>query len=75
MREGNDFRNQICATGAANFNMAHALAAHFGSGNFHTAFFANNAAIFHAFIFAAQAFVIFDRAKDARAEQNRLSQV
>ena len=50
-------------------NMAHALAPDFGEGDFNAAFLADNTAILHALIFAAQAFVIFDRAKDTRAEQ------
>ena len=50
-------------------NMPHTLAAHLGSGYFHTTFFAHDATIFHAFVLAAQAFIIFDWAKDTRAEQ------
>ena len=51
------------------FDMAHPLAAHLLKGDFHAALFADNAAIFHALVFAAKAFVILDRAKDTRAEQ------
>ena len=51
------------------FDMAHPLAAHLLKGDFHAALFADNAAIFHALVFAAQAFVILDRAKDTRTEQ------
>ncbi len=49
--------------------MAHTLAAHLLQRHFDAAFLADNAAIFHALVFAAQAFVILDRAKDTRAEQ------
>jgi len=50
-------------------DMAHALAANLGHRDFDTAFFADDALVFHALILAAQAFIILDRAKDARAEQ------
>ena len=50
-------------------NMAHTFTANFRSCNFHAAFFAHDAAIFHAFIFTAQAFVIFDRSKDFGTKQ------
>ena len=51
------------------FDVAHPLTADLLQRDFHTAFFADNAAIFHALVFAAQAFVILDRAKDTGAEQ------
>ena len=69
MRDGSDFRNQICAHWGRQFDVAHTLTADLLQRDFDTAFLADNAAIFHALIFAAQAFVIFDRAKDTRAEQ------
>ncbi|MNM39452.1 hypothetical protein D3C81_502310 [compost metagenome] len=49
--------------------MAHALAAHFGQGDFDAALFADHAAVFQALVLAAQAFVVLDRAKDLGAEQ------
>ena len=49
--------------------MAHALPAHLRESHLDTAFFANNALELHAFVFATQAFVILDRAKDTGAEQ------
>ena len=49
--------------------MAHALAPHFRQRDFHTAFFADNAFEFHAFVFAAQAFIILDWTKNTRAEK------
>ena len=49
--------------------MAHTLAAHFLEGNFNAAFLADDAAILHALIFAAEALVILDRAKDPSAEK------
>ena len=51
------------------FDVAHTLAAHFLEGNFNTTFFADNAAILHALIFTAKAFVVFDRAKDTSTEE------
>jgi len=55
--------------GSGQFDMAHALAAHLAHRDFDTAFFADDALVFHALILAAQAFIILDRAKDTRAEQ------
>ena len=49
--------------------MTHALPAHFSDGNLNTTFFADNTAMFQAFVFTTQTFVIFDRAKDFAAEQ------
>ena len=55
--------------GRSQLDMSHALAAHFGKGNFHTAFFAGYAFKFQTLIFAAQAFVVFYRAEDFGTEQ------
>src|SRR3546814_15603375 len=49
--------------------MAHALTAYFRDRDFDTAFLADDALVFHALILAAQAFIILDWTKDARAEQ------
>src|SRR3546814_2858652 len=49
--------------------MALAFAANLGHRDLDTAFFADDALVFHALILAAQAFIILDRTKDARAEQ------
>src|SRR6185369_3061993 len=51
------------------FDMAHALAAHFGKGDFDAALLADDAAILHALVLAAQALVVLDRTEDAGAEQ------
>ncbi len=59
-----DMRNR-----AGQFDMTHAFTTHFGHGDFHTALLANNAAMLEALVFAAEALVIFDRAKDFGAEQ------
>ena len=50
-------------------DMAHALAAHLGQRHFDAALLADDAAILHALVLAAQAFVVLDRPEDARAEQ------
>ena len=55
--------------GRGQLDMAHALAAYFGKGNFHTAFLTGYAFKLQSLIFAAQAFVVFYWAKDFGAEQ------
>src|SRR5579859_2465422 len=50
-------------------DMAHALAAHLGQGHFDAALLADDAAILHALVLAAQALVILDGPEDAGAEQ------
>ena len=49
--------------------MPHTLAAYLGKGYLDAALLADDTAILHALILAAQAFVILDRTKDAGAEQ------
>ena len=51
------------------FDVAHTLTADLLQRDFDTTFLADNAAILHPLIFAAKTFVVFDRAKDTRAEQ------
>ena len=51
------------------FDMAHPLAANRLKRDFNTALLADNAAILHALVLAAQTLVILDRAKDPGAEQ------
>ena len=69
MRLGSDFRNQMCATGRGQFDMAHPLAPHLLERHFDAALLADDAAILHALVLAAQALVVLDRAEDAGAEQ------
>ena len=52
------------------FDMAHAVAAHFLDRDFDAALFADDALVLHALVLAAQAFVILHRPEDARAEQS-----
>ena len=54
---------------AGQFDMAHALAAHFAQGYLNTAFFTYDAFVFHTLILAAQAFIVLDRTEDTGAEQ------
>ena len=51
------------------FDMAHALAADLGDGDFDAALFADDALVLHALVLAAQALVVLHRTEDARAEQ------
>ena len=50
-------------------DMAHAVAPHLRQGHLDAAFLADDAAILHALVLAAQALVILDRPEDAGAEQ------
>ena len=63
------FQEPDVCHGRGQLDVAHTLTAHFLQRNFDAALFADNAAIFHALVFAAQAFIVFDRAKDTRTEQ------
>src|SRR3546814_9612170 len=49
--------------------MAHPLATDLRDGDLDAALLADDALVLHALVLAAQAFVILDRAEDARAEQ------
>src|SRR3546814_18229420 len=49
--------------------MAHPLATDLRDGDLDAALLADDALVLHALVLAAQAFVILDRADDARAEQ------
>src|SRR4029078_9602360 len=50
-------------------DVAHALAAHARQRDLDAALLADDALVLHALVLAAQALVVLDRAKDARAEQ------
>jgi hypothetical protein len=50
--------------------MTHSLAAHLRLRNFDAALLANNAAVLESLVLAAQALIIFNRAKDFRAEKS-----
>ena len=54
---------------AGQLNVAHALPANLGQGDFNAAFFADDAAMLEALVLTAQTFVVFDRPKDLGAEQ------
>ena len=55
--------------GRGQLDMAHALAPDLLQRHFDAAFLADEAAILHALVLAAQALVVLDRPEDARAEQ------
>ena len=69
MRDGSDLRNQMCAIGRGQVDVAHALAAHLGQRHFGAALLADHAAVLHALVLAAQALVVLDRSEDGGAEQ------
>src|SRR6185312_5796595 len=54
------------------FDMAHALAANAGEGDFHAAAITNDAAVLDAFILSAGAFPVLHRTENAFAEQAAL---
>jgi hypothetical protein len=49
--------------------VTHALATHFGLGDFNAALLADHTAMLEAFVLAAQAFVVFDGAKNLGAKE------
>ena len=51
------------------FDMAHALATNLGQGDLDAAFLADDAAILHPLVLAAQALVVLDRTENPGAEQ------
>ncbi len=55
--------------GRGELDMAHALAANARQRDFDAALFADDALVLHALVLAAQALVVLDGAKDARAEK------
>src|SRR5579883_1123488 len=56
-------------TGRGQLDVAKALAAHLAQRDFHAAFIADDAAVLHPLVFAAEAFPVGDRTKDFGAEQ------
>ena len=55
--------------GSGELDMAHALTANARQRNFDAALFADDALVLHSLVLTAQALVVLDRAKDARAEK------
>ena len=55
--------------GAGQLDMAQALAAHAGESDFDAALIADDSAVLHALVLAAQAFPVGDGSEDAGAEQ------
>ena len=56
-------------TGAGQFDVAKALAAHAGERHFHAALIADDSAMLHPLVLAAEAFPVGYRSEDAGAEQ------
>ena len=56
-------------TGRGQLDVAETFATDFGERDFHAAFIADDSAMLHAFVLAAQAFPVGYGAEDARAEQ------
>ena len=50
-------------------DMAHALTTHLGLDDLDAAFFTDNAAIFHALVFAAEALIVLNRSEYPSSEQ------
>ncbi len=69
MRLGSDFRNQICATGAASSIWPMRSRRTRDKRHLDRALLADDALVLHALVLAAQALVVLDRPEDARAEQ------
>jgi hypothetical protein len=55
--------------GRSQLNVAHPLAANLGLNHLDAAFLAHHAPVLHPFVFAAVAFIIFDRAEYSGAEK------
>src|SRR5439155_21674377 len=55
--------------GRGELDMAHAVAPHLRQGDLDAAFLADDAAVLHALVLAAQALVVLDRPEDPGAEQ------
>ena len=49
--------------------MTHPVTTNFGLGNFYATFLTNNSPVLETFVFAAQAFVVLDRAKNLGTKQ------
>ena len=69
MRDGSDFRNQMCATGAASSMWPMRSRRTLRQRHLDAALLADDALVLHALVLAAQALVVLDRPEDARAEQ------
>ena len=52
------------------FDMAHPFAADLGQGDFDAALLADYAAVLQALVFAAQTFIVLDRAENLGAKQS-----
>mgnify|MGYP003694640049 CR=1 FL=1 len=71
MRDGRLFRNQMWATGVAEVDVAHALAADLRLDHLDAALLADHAAVPHALVLAAVALVVLRRAEDLARRRAR----
>jgi hypothetical protein len=66
---GESLEEPDVGAGGRQLDVAEALAADFGDGDFDAAFVADDAAVLHALVLAAKALPVGDRAEDAGAEE------
>src|SRR5215813_5234587 len=66
------FEEPDMGAGAGQFDVAKPFASNFGKRDFNAAFVADDAAVFHPFVLAAQAFPVRYRTEDTSAEQTIL---
>ena len=69
MRDGQALEEPDVRAGAGELDVAEALAADLGEGDFDAALIADDAAVLHALVLAAEALPVGDGAKDAGAEE------
>jgi len=69
MRLGRPLKNHNVRAGRSQLDVAEAFAANFRERDFHAALVADDSAMFHALVLAAQALPVGYRTKDAGAEQ------
>ena len=69
MREGSPLKNQTWEQGRCELDVAEALAANFAERDFNAALIADDSAMLHALVFAAEAFPVGDGAKNFGAEK------
>ena len=69
MRDGRPLKNQTCETGEASSMWPIRSRRTLRLGHFDAALVADDAAVLHALVLAAEAFPVGDRAEDLRAEE------
>ena len=69
---GQAFEEPDMRTWRRELDVSQPFAPHFGKRDFHSAFIADHASIFHALVFAAQALPVCNRAKDPSTKKSIL---